>query len=1247
MVISLIPDVSPVTPVTTVLPVLFVLAVAGVREAIEEVGRMKADRLINNQLFDVSQDGLPVAPTKSEDIRVGDIVRLRCNQRVPADLVVLRTSLPDGLCYAETSQLDGETNLKPFHAPVYTADMPESEVLALRGTIVSEKPTHNFKAFQSRMVVELEPPSCRGSGPGAAPRRNVVVPLGADSLLLQGASLRNTDYAYCVVVFTGRHTKLALNQRKPPSKFSHADRIMNKFVLGVFVFICIVVTIAATAAGLLARESGPYWYLYGGVSEPTPALDALKMFFSYFVVAGYFIPMSLVVTLEVSRFVQALLISCDRGMMHPVETDDTTTPAATSTGSGGGEGEDKVEMVGAQAKTSNLNDELSLIRYVFSDKTGTLTQNKMVFHTSFVNGRLYTEPMRGDMLRHYQSADITPAEAQPLEDYLLCLALCNSVVPRGEGDTDATLHFKKDKTRSRLHLPSLFLKKKHQSQAEDGQQQAEDGQQPKEHKLRMLVRHHRRRKDTSSKGEETATATATTTAATAATLDGDRGFEIDESEYSAATTTTTATTAAAPATPRPLTATGATTTTAASDDAAAGAPGAPGERKQGKYKYNAQSPDETALCMAAQANAFTFVERTQKYLVVEYPDGRLVKFHVVAAIEFTSERRRMSVVLRKEDGSVVLYTKGADNVMLPLLAAQQPSATLLDETKEKLASFSRIGLRALVVAMRVLPESMLMDWTGRYDEACSVVGDRDAAIRSLFEELERDMTLLGCTAVEDKLQDGVPQAIADMLRAGIQVWMITGDKQETAINIGKACRLVAANARLVIVDDLPSDNPDAIKQAMQRHVEQAHQYRHPPPQQQQQQQASDDVAGEGAVEMEEMGEMEDKRPVALVVSGHSAHVAVGQEPKLFMELVGLVDSVVCAQVTPLQKAQVVQCVKSQTDAVCLAIGDGANDVSMIQTADVGVGIFGREGTQAARASDFAIRQFRDLVRLITLHGRHSMVRNSSCIKYCFYKNVMFILVQYMYSAYSLFSSKTVYDDWILTFFNIFLTSLPPFFMALFEKDVPDAIIEQNPELHRDMIRGSYLRVRDMLVWIAYGVFQAVVVFFTIFAFGVPTGVAGGVLDARGNIMECSQLSAYLTVAGLLTLDVTALLHTRHWTRWTVAGMVFSLAFLFVQWAVQSYATSLGSVLGSSMSLVHAQPLYYAALLFTIVASTTPSIVYQFLMRQFRPSPAVICSELAYEQELEEKLRRQQSLAEWDRIHAQHGKSRQDVELQQL
>ena len=1105
MVITLIPDVSPVTPVTTVMPVLFVLAVAGIREAFEDIQRHRADNVVNNQLFDVSQDGKPVAPTKSEAIRVGDIIMLHNNQRVPADVVVLKTSLPDGLCYVETSQLDGETNLKPYHAPVYTADMTVSEVLALRGTVISEKPCNNLKSFQSRIIVEQDPPSIMSDA--APPRRNVVVPLSEASLLLQGASLRNTDYVYGVVVFTGRHTKLSLNQRKPPSKFSRSDVILNKFVLALFILILIIVAIASLSAGLMSRDSLPHWYLFGGVSSPSPSKDAIKMLFSYTVVAGYLIPMSIVVTLELSRFFQATMVSYDGKMMHPVEDFDGSTT-----------------MQGALAKTSNLNDELSLVRYVFSDKTGTLTENKMVFHQSFVNGRLFTDPMHGDMREYLASSTTTPVDAQPLEDFLLCLALCNSVVPKKEDSTNTD----KDADKPRRHRGLG--------------------------KITSMHSHFRHDRTPSPKNSLTASNTSTTTTVT--------------------TTTTTA-----------------ITTTAET-------------KEKAKYSFNAQSPDESALCLAAQANSFTFVERTQKYLVVEYPDGRMVKFIVIGSIDFTSERRRMSVLLRKEDGTVVLYTKGADNVMFDLLAPNQPNPTLIEESKEQLVQFSRVGLRALVVAMRVLPEDMLMDWTGRYDEACSIVGDRDAAVRALFEEIESGMTLLGCTAVEDKLQEGVPQAIHSLLRAGIQVWMITGDKQETAINISKSCRLVRENAHLVIVNTLRDGDSDSDGEAVMRQaVADAQRYR--------------DAAARG----------EDHEGIALVVSGQSTQVAVSKYAGLFMQLVSLVDSVVCAQVTPLQKAQIVHCVKSNTDAICLAIGDGANDVSMIQTADVGVGIFGREGTQAARASDYAIRQFHDLVRLITVHGRYSMVRNSSCIKYCFYKNVSFIFVQYFFSAYTRFSGQTIYDDWVLTFFNIFLTQVPPLFLAFFEKDIPEDMIAQYPELNRTMTANSYMRIRDLILWIVYGIYQSFVVFYTMYGVAVPGAAASGILDSKGRTIDMSQLSAYYTMAALATVDIVMILHTRHWVFWTFGAMVFSVLFYLVEWIVQSYFTGLGSVLALSFATVNTQPMYFLAVVFAVVTAVTPSIILSYINQQFRPSMVQICNELSRLRASQEKIPLQESSEE--------------------
>ena len=821
-----------------------------------------ADREVNLQEFTVVVDGREVL-ARSQDIRVGQIIRLADKQRVPADVVVLKSAKDDATCYVETSQLDGETNLKTFSAPPQLNAMPVDDIVSLRGTVVSEWPSAKLSVYEGRLELA----------------DGDVVGLNEKNLVLQGMHVRNTEYIYGVVAYTGRHTKLALNQRPTPAKFSRTDKIINKFVLGVFFVQLIMSLVSGLLAGKESDLQRTWWYLPGETVEPK-GWTILFYFLSYFILYVFIIPMSLFFTFEVTKLVQTFYFEFDEKMKHPTQ-DHLGRPT----------------MAGASAKTSSLNDELCMVKYIFSDKTGTLTQNIMEFRSASVRGRVYHDE-KGGILRTAMeelAEDGKAERSKHIRDYLECISLCHTVIPEHKDDT---------------------------------------------------------------------------------------------------------------------------------------------------IVFQAQSPDEAALCQAAANNGFTFWDRAPKTVTLKLPDGSLHVYQLLWEIEFSSERRRMSVLVRDDDGRVKLFTKGADNVMMKLLrkAHDKAEKRVRKKSRDQIDAFATKGLRTLVLATRAVPDDVYAAWRSRLDEALSTIGDREELVHALNDELERDLDLVGITAVEDKLQEDVCGTIEKIVRAGLSVWMITGDKQQTAINIGRSCGIVGRHSHLV-VGRLGEGQDCAAELARMREEADAHE------------------------------------DVTLIMNGAFTDAVINSDSKEFMRIVDKASGVICCQVTPLQKAQIVGCVKKRTKEVCLAIGDGGNDVSMIQTAHIGVGIHGKEGTQAARAADYAIREFRDLYRLIFVHGRKNMLRNEMLIKFSFFKGVAFFIVQFWFGMFNGYSAQSMFDDFVTMFFNIFITFLPPFFISILEFDAPDDILMTYPEVSHAMYKNPFLRTRDIFAWILYGFYCCTVDFF--------------------------------------------------------------------------------------------------------------------------------------------------------------------------
>lgn len=389
--------------------------------------------------------------------------------------------------------------------------------------------------------------------------------------------------------------------------------------------------------------------------------------------------------------------------------------------------------------------------------------------------------------------------------------------------------------------------------------------------------------------------------------------------------------------------------------------------EKSEIKYQAASPDEGALVEGAVLMGYKFVARKPRSVIIQV-DGQEATYELLAVCEFNSTRKRMSTIFRCPDGKIRIYCKGADTVILERLAKNNQ---IVDATLQHLEDYATEGLRTLCLATREVPEQEFQQWQQIFDKAATTVGgNRAEELDKAAEIIEHDLTLLGATAIEDRLQDGVPDTIATLQLAGIKVWVLTGDRQETAINIGMSCKLVSEDMTLLIVNE---ENSAATRDNIQKKLNAV--------------QSQQSAAGEHEV-------------LALVIDGKSLTYALEKDmEKLFLDLAVKCKAVICCRVSPLQKALVVKLVKRHVKALTLAIGDGANDVSMIQAAHVGVGISGVEGLQAARSADVAIGQFRFLRKLLLVHGIWSYQRISKVILYSFYKNIALFMTQFWVSDF--------------------------------------------------------------------------------------------------------------------------------------------------------------------------------------------------------------------------------------------------------
>ncbi|XP_063946684.1 phospholipid-transporting ATPase 2 isoform X4 [Daucus carota subsp. sativus] len=383
----------------------------------------------------------------------------------------------------------------------------------------------------------------------------------------------------------------------------------------------------------------------------------------------------------------------------------------------------------------------------------------------------------------------------------------------------------------------------------------------------------------------------------------------------------------------------------------------PVQSKNGVLSYKAQSQDEEALVRAASQLHMVFVKKNASILEINF-NASLLQYELLDTLEFTSDRKKMSIVVRDcQSGKIFLLSKGADEAILPCACTGQQIRTFTEAVEQ----YAQMGLRTLCVAWRELPEDEYREWSLTFKEANSTLVDREWRVSEVCQRLEVGLEILGVAAIEDRLQDGVPETIETLRKAGINFWMLTGDKQNTAIQIALSCNFVSPEPKgqLLLIN---GKTEDEVCRSLER------------------------------VLLTMRITNSEPKDVAFVIDGWALEIALKHHRKAFTELSILSRTAICCRVTPSQKAQLVGILKS-CDYRTLAIGDGGNDVRMIQQADIGVGISGREGLQAARAADYSIGKFRFLKRLILVHGRYSYNRTAFLSQYSFYKSLLICFIQ--------------------------------------------------------------------------------------------------------------------------------------------------------------------------------------------------------------------------------------------------------------
>ncbi|KAL8820599.1 MAG: hypothetical protein Q9223_001217 [Gallowayella weberi] len=1083
-ILQMIPGLSTTGTYTTIIPLAFFVLLSMAKEGYDDFRRFKLDKAENNnstrvlRVNDSPSEGqgkitgsISTASssyqwklTKWKDVRVGDVLKLGRDEAAPADLAVLHANGMNDVAYVETMALDGETNLKSKAAPLPVAKacstvdgLPQCDA-----HFVVEDPNLDLYKFDGKVGLNHE-----------------YHPLTNSEIIYRGSVIRNTPEVLAMVIYTGEECKIRMNATKNPRiKAPSLQAAVNRVVIITVLFV-LALAIFNTVAYQIWRDltEDKSWYL----------VDASVSFFpilaSFIILFNTMIPLSLYVSLEIVKL-------CQMFLMNDIEMYD---------------GESNTPM---EARTSTINEELGQISYIFSDKTGTLTNNSMRFRKLSVAGTAWLHDF-----------DIYPAG---LVDVLSQTPLPQSVnkgkepVTRGIFPSNMPLSAKTGDPHM-ADVPSSAASRNCSVASAWKSSARPNGPQP-EMRTAVLIRYIQNRPHTlfAKKARFFLLCLAL-----CHTCMPERNKK-QEIEYQAA-----------------------------SPDEIALVRGAQ------ELGY---------MVVDRQAKTITI-----KSPVIGNPDlePQLDVYQILDVIEFSSLRKRMSVIVRMPDQRICLLCKGADTTITQLLRlavlaedqavkvqkrvnrrqsleAQQalrreseqrarkdsmgrasmslhrpsmavqrlrpiqdelddwlndrerdvevsmededsiyysprPSAhystrhpptsfdgrrslqvqetdilveealvvddaAVFERCFQHINDFATEGLRTLLYGYRYLDGDEYNGWKKLYLDASTSLVDRQEKVEKIGSLVERDLELAGATAIEDKLQKGVPETIDKLRRAGIHIFMLTGDKIQTAINVGHSARMIKDYSSITVLDH--DSDMSIVSQRIAA--------------------ATLGINSGGVAHS------------VVVIDGQTLG-RVETDPvvkQLFFELAALVDTLICARASPANKASLVHAIRKKVKhAITLAIGDGANDIAMIQEAHVGIGITGKEGLQAARTSDYSIAQFRFLLRLLLVHGRWNYIRTCKYTLGTFWKEFLFYLTQALYQRWVGYTGTSLYESASLSMFNTLFTSLPVIFIGIFEKDLSATTLLAAPELYSFGHRNGGFSIKIYAGWIFMASSEAMVVYF--------------------------------------------------------------------------------------------------------------------------------------------------------------------------
>ncbi|KAI3317817.1 phospholipid-translocating P-type ATPase [Xylariaceae sp. AK1471] len=1021
------------------------------------------------------------AQVKWWDIRVGDIIRLKRNERVPADIALLHATGANSIAYIDTMALDGETSLKSKQPSTLVANRCDtiSKLEKFSAELVCEDPNANLYDFEGRITVDGE-----------------MMPLTINEVVFRGSTIRNTSETIGVVINTGEECKIRMNANQHVhTKSPKISRFTNRIVLSL-VFILIAIT-----AGI----SGGYvlWQRQYEKKNPFLALapvDGAPLIFGTIILLNALIPLSLYIIIEFVKVVQAYQLNDIE--MYDAETD---TPISIN--------------------TNTILEDLGQVNYIFSDKTGTLTENNMQFRKLSVGGTSWLHSMNvarddveGNMHQNAEkithmdlkaangsdvettppaTASVGTSTSQPgsgteaMLDYiqrfpntvfskkarhfLLCIALCHTCLPEVSEDGSITfqaaspdevalVQAAQDMGFLMIDRPAQSIKLRVMGQYGEFVMETYDV-------LKVI--------EFSSNRKRMSIVLRMPDGRICVICKGADNVIMSRLRLS-----------------------GLATKTAAEVD----------RRAHERHSLEA----ERALHRRSLATPRSSHHgRRSSYFRRSYSYNARNSRDLRSLGRRSGEEDDETRTLRSEPMALPgdISDDNRDGVINESIAADE--AKVFEICFRHIDEYATEGLRTLLYGYRYITDEEYDAWNASFKAATTSLVNRQERIEEAGESLERDFELAGASAIEDKLQAGVPETIDKLRRANIKVWMLTGDKRETAINIARSASLAKSFSQIYVLDVTAANLQETMRSIFV------------------------DI-DQGLVSHS-----------VLVIDGLTLDVVENDKilNSMFFELAVLIDSVICCRASPNQKATLVKGIRDTNQScVTLAIGDGANDIAMIQASHVGIGISGREGLQAARVADYSIAQFRFLQRLLLVHGHWLYLRTSKYMLCTFWKEWVFYIAQAQYQRFNGYSGTSLYQSWSLTTYNAVFTSLPVFFLGFCEQDLSPETLLAVPELYSFGQRDEGINLKKCIAWLLTGTVDTIVIFVVIWAefqynlTAFPNGVHDSPHD--NSLFPMGALAMTIIIAHINVKILVLEMHNKSWLPLGACALSISLWFFF-------------------------------------------------------------------------------------------------------